>query len=162
MLRFLHAAFYILLSSPVLAASSVSIPGTNMPCDGGDHYFIWMPVCPVLPSSSYPGAVGCYTISGGASYPPGNAWPSSSFTIWATNLTTATNDPNAVSQIGLLGLDGDTLTPILLGQGFVRQVEPANGRKFDFSVSSERIDFHVVCAPGKSATINAAFTITVP
>src|SRR6478735_408186 len=140
---------YLLTLTAAFAASSVSIPGTNMPCDGGDHYFIWMPSCPPLPDAThYPGAVGCYTISGGSFYPPGNAWPSSSFTIWATNLTTATNDPNAVSQIGLLGLDGDTLTPVLIGQGSVRQFEPANGRKFDFSVSTERIDFHVVCAPG--------------
>lgn len=143
---------FCLAVSQAFGMSSVSIPGQSMTCDDNDHYWIWKPSgCPSpLPAS----ALGCITSTGGGS------WPTSDFTIWGTNYTVFTSDPNAAGVIGILGTGGDTITPNTIGQTFVRQLEGNDGRPFAFA--TDRIDFHVLCASGKYANINAAIEYSVP
>jgi len=140
----------------VFAASAMSIGGQGMPCDGNDHYVMFMTICPVtLP----PSAIACQQPDAVGNAPGGGKWPAADFTIWGTNLTVQTNDTNAMGMVGLLGAGGDTLTPNMIGQGWVRQFE-TQGRPFVRAI--DRFDFHMLCSPGHFALINGAVEYTVP
>lgn len=150
-----------LCSSALAGQVSISIPGQSFNCAGSDMYFMFMQTCPSgpFPNASYPSALGCSSVPGGA--PSGWTWPSS-MTIWKASMTTITIDPNALSQIGILGAGGDLITPVMIGQGYMESNHLPNGRAF--TSSTDRFDLHVQCVagPGKTFSIQGSIEYTTP
>jgi hypothetical protein len=120
-------------------AQSVSIPGQGMPCDGNDHRFVF----------KIGDALG------------GGSWPDplpSSIEILSCSYTIMTNDPNAQSCVGVAGIGGDLLTPVMLGQAFGKFDVPYGYSRV--LTATDELHFHVLAAPGKYADINASIEFT--
>lgn len=68
------------------------------------------------------------------------------------------NDPLAEAMIGLLGPNGDILTPLLIGPGYTPiYITETMGREFN---RGDELHFHVRCKIGSVARVNGAIFYT--
>lgn len=137
---------------------AVSFPGTAVVCNGVDQRLDFLP-----PRTGFTDALAAsiITTTGGGSWPVDGTGHPIDFTIIGAEISCMTDSDYTQTVIGLSGACGDTLTPLLMGQGTEQRILPAGyGQSFSIA-AGDVIHFHCKSS-GSYAIINGAIIFTVP